>query len=54
MTTAQKMIDGFRDKFEYEDKGCSECGGSELIDKTEVRYPKGEYYCEVNTTVNMT
>ena len=36
----------FRETFELENEGCSECGGFELIDKTQVRYPKGKYHCE--------
>lgn len=40
------MSKRFDDRFELESQGCSECGGYELIDKTEKRYPKGKYYCE--------
>lgn len=36
----------FDEKFEYESEGCSECGGFQLIDLKEVRFPKGKYYCE--------
>jgi len=32
--------------FELESQGCSECGGTELIDKREIRFPKGKYHCE--------
>lgn len=38
--------DEFDEKFELESQGCSECGGFELIDKTEIRYPESEYHCE--------
>jgi len=46
MKTKEEIEREFNEKFELEYTGCSECGGSELIDKTEVRYPKGEYHCE--------
>jgi hypothetical protein len=36
----------FDKRFELESQGCSECGGFELIDKQEIRFPKGKYYCE--------
>lgn len=36
----------FKEKFELESEGCSECGGFELIDTTKVRYPRGDYHCE--------
>lgn len=36
----------FDERFELEIVGCSECGGTELIDKTQLRYPKGSYHCE--------
>lgn len=34
--------------FELEAQGCSECGGYELVDNRETRYPKGKYHCEYN------
>jgi hypothetical protein len=50
MTTPQQykeqVIEKFDEQFELESEGCSECGGFELIDKTEVRYPRGTYHCE--------
>lgn len=42
----QKAREMFDEKFELESQGCSECGGFELIDKTEIRFPRGKYYCE--------
>lgn len=36
----------FDKRFKLESQGCSECGGFELIDNEEVRYPKGKYHCE--------
>lgn len=36
----------FDDRFELESQGCSECGGFELVDRREERYPKGKYHCE--------
>jgi len=42
----QTMEERFAERFELESHGCSECGGFELIDKKEVRYPHGEYHCE--------
>lgn len=36
----------FNNKFELEAQGCSECGGFELIDKTKIKFPKGQYHCE--------
>lgn len=36
----------FDKKFELEEQGCSECGGFELVDHNELRYPKGKYHCE--------
>lgn len=46
-TTDNKTIrEEFEEKFELERQGCSECGGFELVDKTEIRYPQGKYHCE--------
>ncbi len=42
----EDVIKKFDEKFELEPEGCSECGGFELIDKTEIKYPKGKYHCE--------
>lgn len=39
-------VEEFNNTFELESQGCSECGGTELIDKREIRFPKGKYYCE--------
>lgn len=36
----------FDERFELEFDGCSECGGGNLIDKTQIRFPKGEYHQE--------
>lgn len=46
MEIKQKAREMFDEKFELESQGCSECGGFELIDKTEIRFPRGEYHCE--------
>ena len=42
----QDILKTFDEKFELEQPSCSECSGTELIDKTEVRYPKGSYHNE--------
>lgn len=42
----EELVEEFRGRFELENQGCSECGGFELVDMEETRYPKGEYHCE--------
>lgn len=44
--TKELSLKDFDEIFELESQGCLECGGFELIDKREIRYPKGEYHCE--------
>ena len=36
----------FDERFELLFEGCSECGGCELVDNLETRYPIGKYHCE--------
>jgi hypothetical protein len=45
-TILEKEQEVFDEKFELEMTGCSECAGSELIDKTQIKYPEGKYHCE--------
>lgn len=42
----KEIEDRFDNRFTLESQGCSECGGFELIDNSEIRFPKGTYYCE--------
>lgn len=42
------MEERFDARFELESEGCSECSGYNLIDKKEISYPIGKYFCEYN------
>jgi hypothetical protein len=46
MPKQTELREEFNKRFELESEGCSECGGFELVDLNETRYPKGKYHCE--------